>query len=134
VTEDAYALELLRAIAADLRAVRVAIEREQVRLFDPEAIIAPLRAIAERTRGLRAAVDPYAAEIAELLRVIAGIFGDDCFTAAELIARVQPLWPWNNPRKVGKLFARIDGRNFGGLCVQQLGAERAGAIWRVCRN
>lgn len=39
-----------------------------------------------------------------------------------------------NARKLGKLLARIDGREFDGLRVEYVGDERDGAIWlvRVC--
>ncbi|MFT3811065.1 MAG: hypothetical protein QM698_14215 [Micropepsaceae bacterium] len=84
----------------------------------------------------------------ELIRAIFETVGDRAFTSGELIRYVDALGEaagvlkpaldfapcGRSARRLGKLLDRVKGRDFGGLSVHRVGAERDGAVWTVSRE
>ena len=72
-----------------------------------------------------------------LLAAIAECAPETDFTTGELVRHArfaEPLKELLNgmpPKKIGRLFKRIEGQDFNGLRVERIGSDSAGVIWRV---
>lgn len=96
--------------------------------------------------ALEANLAPRRREVGVLLRAIHARVADRVFVAPELIeyaeisdaeelrsailAAVGSL----NARKLGKLFARVEGEDLGGYRLRRVGTDRAGITWQVVRH
>jgi hypothetical protein len=79
-----------------------------------------------------------------LLSVIFNEVGNKCFTSKELLsyaaARSAPLLSAladagaTNPKRAGKLFAKVKGRNLSGLSIDRVAHESAGIVWTITHN
>jgi hypothetical protein len=117
------------------------------------AVLAEMREIRDEIRALRFAVErgrprqriePDDAALAGLLRAISAAVGDNYFNSSQLAAHaalpdaaalhaaLMEVIGAVDSRKIGKLLARIEGREIGGLEVHRLSSkDRNGVIWKV---
>lgn len=112
------ALDLLRIIAEDVRAIRLAVERERPHRPDDVA--------------------------ASLLRAIINTIGTRVFTCCDLVehaalapalrsAIVGAVGEAMKPQRIGKLLQRVEGLDFDGLSAHRIGSDREGAVWTIAR-
>jgi len=111
-----------------------------------ERILAALGELRAEVAALRRAVEGRSdrPEIGALLSKIHDAVGERGFTGAELIdfcevASATALLTaivaacGTNPRRLGRLFRRIEGQAVGGFVVRRVDDSRAGLVWRVAR-
>jgi hypothetical protein len=107
-------------ILDELRLLGLAIERRGKRYGDDAAIAKLLGAIVD------AGAEPFftAVELAEL----AALTKTECMVLRDaIIEAVREV----NPRKIGHLLRRIEGRDFGGRAVHRIKTERDGLLWQI---
>ena len=122
---DADHLALLLEIAADVRALREAAERERPRR--PQNSGADF---GKHLRAIAAVVEDRLFSVSELL-VHAAIPEGEVLRAA-IIGLVGTL----NGRRLGKFLRSVEGENIAGLRIERIGADRLGVAWvlRVCES
>lgn len=119
----------------------------------PDALLVLVQRIADDVCRLRedvralAARAPVAddARVADLLAAIHGSIGDRVFSGHDLIvfaqlpegaavrAAIMLAISACNARRIGKCFARIEGRDLGGLVVVRVDSDGSGVLWTVRR-
>ncbi len=104
------------------------------------AILAELRAIRLALAGRACAADD--SSIA-FLRAVHAAVGARVFTAGDLAAHaalpgsaalraaILAVCRGLGARPLGRALRRVEGRPMAGLCVERIGAERDGIVWRV---
>ena len=111
-----------------------------------ERILAALGELRAEVAALRRVVEGRSdrPEIGALLSKIHDAVGERGFTGAELIdyAEVSNATALlhaivaacgTNPRRLGRLFRRIEGKEIAGLVVRRVDDSRAGIVWKVAR-
>jgi len=107
-------------ILGELRLLGLALGRSGKR-YDRDAAIAKLLGAM-----VDAGAEPFftAVELAEL----AALTKPECMVLRDaIIEAVREV----NPRKIGHLLRRIEGRDFGGRAVHRIKAERSGLLWQI---
>ncbi|MEJ7669576.1 MAG: hypothetical protein WKH97_12740 [Casimicrobiaceae bacterium] len=127
IPDDRLAVALLTEIRDELRAIHAlaAMGRPNFGGTDAEPPITLadlLHAIAATTRGLKFTVN----ELLEHAEVVADRAADQRLHDA-IIAACGGL----NGRRLGKMLARLEGRELDGLRVVRVGVGRDGIAWRV---
>src|SRR4051812_46656141 len=93
---------------------------------------------AELARAHAGAAVPVACHA--LLAEIAAHVGERAFTSSELLQHADTANAWLDaladagaatPRRAGKLFRKIAGRNLSGFVVERTGRESGGTVWAV---
>ena len=117
-------LEGQEQIRAELRAIRAALEREELRALrrrDTSAADAELvQALFAVLKGKRFA----AWEVADYA-------GDTSLEYVRLRAAVEASIGSADSRRIGKALKRLQAMSLGGLVIEREGENREGALWRV---
>jgi hypothetical protein len=111
---DREYLELLRAMLAELQAIRAAVEQ-------------PRRPLTV-TRADRA-------YLVRLLPAVGGVFGSESFAARDLLehdsAAVRLVVDGSTAKKLGQLLRRAEGHPIDGLMVERSGIELGVVLWQI---
>jgi hypothetical protein len=112
---DREHLELLRAMLAELQAIRV-------------AVVQPPRRPFTLTRADRQ-------QLARMLPAIAGAVGSEWFASRDLLAHdsaaVQLVVRGCTAKQLGRLLRRAEGQPIAGLLVERAGVELGVLLWKI---
>ena len=104
-----------QAVLTELRAIRVALERQR-------------RPVATLSRDDRAL-------LARLLPTAGGVLGSELFVARELCesesAELQVVTRGLNARQIGRVLQRGEGQVIDGYVIQREGVEQHAVLWRI---
>lgn len=102
-----------------------------------EELLAEVRGLRADLCELRRKSEP-PVKPGDLITAIAECVGDSEFTTTDLVHHARYAEPMReklsgmSPKKIGRLFRKIEGQDFDGLCISRIGDDRDGVLWRIC--